>query len=368
MQNSGFSYQFYKTTSEAWDSMFQAIEVAQKSIYWEIYILVDDSVGKRFVDALVKKALSGVEVKIIIDAFGSSSFSNAAEKSCAMAGIEVLKYSPTGLSWKFWDMVRRLLRRNHRKVLIIDEEVVFLGGVNVKAEFQTWDDIFVRITGKVARPLLRGFAKSYIASGGKRRNVKHLLHPKLEEVIPEWRDKLRFILHSPSRATIPKSKRFYLKALAMAKETVNLLTPYYVPDRHFLRAIEMARARGVKVNIFLPLRPDVRLMELIGRTYYELTAKAGADIYLLPEMHHGKALTIDKQMGMVGSINMTPRSFSHQEESAVSFTEEQMVNELNVLFNDLKTKAQPLDLEKWKKRKRVHRFREWLAKQLEYWV
>ena len=364
----GFNYQFYKTTSEAWDAMYQAIVVAKKSIFWEIYIFVDDTIGKKFIDALVAKAKAGVEVKLIIDAMGSSEFSASAEKICAEAGIELLKFSPTSPSFRLSNWVGRLMRRNHRKVLIVDEEVVFLGGVNVKAEFMAWDDLYVKLTGKLARPLLRGFAKSYISSGGKRRNVRRLLHPKLEELIPLWREKLHFIVHSPTGAVTPSSKRFFLKALAMAKETVNLLTPYYVPDRKFLKALELAKKRGVKVNIFLPLRPDVRLMELISRTYFELTTRAGADIYLLQNMHHGKALMVDKKLGMVGSINLTPRSFTHQEESDVSFTDGRMVDELNVLFNDLRSKAELLNIEKFRQRNWLHRLREWIAKKLEYFV
>ncbi len=364
----GFTYQFYKTTPEAWDAMYQAIENAQKSIFWEIYIFVDDSIGKKFIDALVRKARAGLEVKLIIDAMGSSDFSVAAEKSCAEAGVEVHKFSPISPSFRLSNWVGRLMRRNHRKVLIVDENIVFLGGVNIKAEFHAWDDLYVRLTGNLARPLLRGFAKSYISSGGKRRNVSRLLHPKLEVLIPLWREKLRFIVHSPTHAIIPRSQRFFLKAIAMAKETVNLLTPYYVPDRHFLKAIGQARKRGVKVNIFLPSRTDVRLVELIARTYYDISSRAGADIYFLPKMNHGKALMVDKKLGMVGSINLTPRSFTHQEESAVSFTDASMVDELNVLFNDLKSQAEPLNLEKWRRRNWYQRFREWVAKKLEYFV
>jgi cardiolipin synthase len=368
MNENQFTYQFYKTTTEAWEAMYQAIVEARRSIYWEIYIFVDDSAGKRFVDALIERSKSGVDVKVIIDAIGSSKFSDEAERRLIASGVELLRYNRLYPEIRLWNWIDRLLKRNHRKSLIIDEDTVFLGGVNVKADFQTWDDLFIRIKGKIARPLLRGFAKSYIYSGGKRESVKHLLHPKLEQVIPEIREKLRFMVHSASRAEMPRSKRFYLRALTLARESVNLLTPYYVPDRHFLRAVALARERGVEVNIFLPLRPDVQLMELIGRAYYELTIKAGASIYLLPEMHHGKALSVDSQLGLVGSINLMPRSFSHQEESAVSFTDEQMVNELNGLFNDLKSKAELLNIERWRRRHWLRRMSEWLAKKLEYFV
>lgn len=364
----GFKYQFYKTTSEAWDAMYQAIESAQKSIFWEVYIFVDDSIGNKFIDALAKKARAGLEVKLIIDAMGSSEFSDAAEKECTAAGIELLKFNPTSPLFGLRNWIGRLMRRNHRKVLIVDEEIVFLGGVNIKAKFKTWDDLYIKLTGDLARPLLGGFAKSYISSGGKRANVRRFLRPKFENLIPLWREKLNFIVHSPNRDSTPRGQKVFSKALTMAKETFNLLTPYYVPDRKFLKAIELAKKRGVKVNIFLPRRTDVRLAELIARTYYDLTIKAGANIYFLPNMNHGKAMSVDKNLGMVGSINLTPRSFTHQEESAVSFTDSGMVDELNTLFNDMQIRSEPLNIAKFRQRNWISRFKEWLAKKLEYFV
>lgn len=360
-------YNFYRTTSEAWDSMYQALSQAKKSIYWEVYIFVDDEIGTKFLGVLAEKARAGVEVKLIIDAFGSTQFSAAAEKFCEKAGVEILKYNRMYPELRIWSWLTRLLHRNHRKVLIIDEEIVFLGGVNVKDEFHSWDDIYVKIEGKIGRPLLRGFAKSYVSAGGKKTNVRRFLHPKLL-YLPEWRKKIRFIVHSGTGAYLPRSKRFYLKAIAMAKESVNLLTPYYAPDPQFLRAIALARRRGVKVNIFLPLRIDLGFMSWIARSFYELTIKSGANIYLLPAMHHGKALSVDDKLGLVGSINLVPSSFSRNEETAVSFTDENMVRDLNLLFNDLKNKAEPLNLENWKKRSWHERAREWIMEKLKKFV
>lgn len=362
------SYQFYKTTAEAWDSMYEAIVNAQKNIFWEVYIFIDDSIGNKFLQALADKSRSGVEVKIIIDGFGSAQFSEEAEKYMKEAGVEVLKFNRIHPEWKITNWINRLLYRNHRKVLIVDEQIVFLGGVNIDWKTKNWDDLYLKITGVAARPLLRGFAKSYVSAGGRRRSVKKYLHPKWEVDIPQWKQKIKFIVHSPTVAQISKMKRLYVKAITMAQESINLLTPYYAPDRKFLRALALAKKRGVKVNIFMPLRPDLQLLELIGRTYFELTLKAGVNIFLLPKMNHGKALSIDDKLGMVGSINLIPRSFNYQEESAVSFTDEQMVADLNKLFNEMKTTAHSLDAEKWKSRGKVHRLREWFAKKLESFI
>ncbi|MFA6105229.1 MAG: phosphatidylserine/phosphatidylglycerophosphate/cardiolipin synthase family protein [Patescibacteria group bacterium] len=373
MEENNFSYQFYKTTADAWEAMYQSLLTAQKSIFWEVYIFVDDEAGNRFVNLLAEKAKAGLEVKLIVDALGSSKLSSKAEKFLTSSGVVVLRYSRYHPQLKFWNFVSRLMHRNHRKVLIVDKKIVFLGGVNIKADFKDWDDIFIKLTGKIAWPLMKGFARSYISSGGQSKDVRRLLYPYLgqgilEQVIPDLSAKLKFIVHSPSKAKLPRTKLFYLKALTIAKERVNLLSPYYIPDGNFLRGIAIATARGVQVNIFLPHHADVQLMELLSRTYFDLTIRAGANIYLLPKMNHGKALTVDGQLGLVGSINLMPRSFSYQEESAVSFTDEKMVSELNGMFDELKAQAEPLNIDAFRRRHWLQHLREWLAKKLEYFV
>jgi cardiolipin synthase len=369
MAQTNFTYQFYGTTTAAWDAMYSAIQEAKKSIYWEIFIFADDFIGTKFLELLADKARAGVEVKVVFDAIGSSSFSEKSASYLRGAGVDFQWYNSIGYpQFRINSWIMRLLHRNHRKVLIVDERVAFLGGVNIADRFHEWDDIYIKIAGPITWPLLRGFAKSYVSSGGKREAVSHLLHPKIKKELPSWRDKLKFILHSPNRYQTSKTKRLFRKALLMAKESVNLLTPYFVPDKQFLKAVAIARQKGVKVNIFLPLRPDHKFMEFIARAYYGLVTKSGAKLYFLPNMHHGKAMTVDNTLGMVGSINLTPRSFNQQEESAVSFSDIDMVEDLNKLFNGLKEKAEPFDVERWKKRSWWSRFRERIARQFEDYV
>lgn len=341
--------------------MYQALSAAEKSIYWEIFIFVDDGVGTRFVDLLCAKAAAGVTVKIIIDAYGSFSFSWKAERQLQEAGVEVLRFNRLYPELHLTRWFARLWFRNHRKVLIIDERVVFLGGVNIRAAFKRWDDMYLKLVGPIARPLLRGFAKSYISAGGDERTVRQLFKRKLSEDWKEWKEKFQFIVYSPQYRRASKGRRLFLHALAIAKENVNFLTPYFVPDKQFLQAVAIARKRGVKVNIFMPLRSDSKLMELLAITYYGLTLKAGANIYFLPNMNHGKAVSVDNTFGHIGSINITPRSFYFNAESGVSFHDEEMVNELNRLFSEWKKEARPFNQEHWRKR-------GWWMKMKEWWV
>ncbi|MBI2443769.1 MAG: phosphatidylserine/phosphatidylglycerophosphate/cardiolipin synthase family protein [Candidatus Magasanikbacteria bacterium] len=363
-----FAYHFYRTTAEAWEAMFQGVSAATQSIYWEVYIFLDDEVGNRFIQLMCDKARAGVEVKLIIDAIGSADLSGAALARLRGSGVEVLRFHPPypEFSWRhFW---RRISHRTHRKTLIIDEETVFLGGVNIMASCGSWDDLHVEIRGPLVRPLLRAFAKSYLAAGGERGAVRHLLHPKLALHLPEWREwreKIRFIIHSPQHPRTARLRQLYRDSLRMARESVNLLTPYYVPDRQFLRAVAAARRRGVKVNLFIPTRLDHRIMEWAARAYYAATARAGADIFLLPRMHHGKAMSVDSTLGFIGSGNLNRRSFYWDEESGIAFSEANMVRDLNLLFNDWRREAVPLLREAWEKRGFWQKLQEWGARRIE---
>ena len=368
MEPTPFTYQFYRTTRTAWEAMYQALVAAKKSIYWELYIFVDDSEGARFVDVLCEKARAGVEVKLILDRMGSFSLSSLALARLAGAGVEVRWYHHFSPSFRVGNWFNRLWHRNHRKVLIIDEEIGFVGGVNISAQFGDWYDLYLKLSGRMVRPLLRGFARSYVRTGGERRKVRHLLHPKLVLGIEEWKKNFSFIIHSPLYSRFSPVRRLFMQGLAVAKESFNLLTPYYVPDRYFLEMVSKARARGVKVDIFLPVQPDYKIMEWIARAYYGLTHKAGAKIYLLNKMNHGKALSIDDKAGFVGSANFTPRSFFTNEETGVYFNDENMVRDLNTILDDWREEAEPLEVERWSKRGWGSKFKEWLGKKFEKFV
>lgn len=365
MDENNFSYQFYQTTTEAWDAMYQAILAAKKSIYWEVYIFIDDMAGARFVDALCAKAAEGVDVKMILDSLGSRSLSPLALARLRGAGVEVLWYNKLYPELHLGKWFDRLWERNHRKVIILDEQTAFLGGVNVSAEFGDWYDLHLKLQGKVVRPLSRGFAKMYLRCGGEREKVSHLLHPKLTVGMEDWRKKFNFVLTSPIYSGFSPLRRMYFRGLALAKESFSLLTPYYLPDINFLRLISKARSRGVKVNLFLPVRSDYKILDWIARGYYELTCQAGAKIFLLDKMNHGKAMSVDGESGFMGSGNFLPRSFFHNEEAGVYFNDERMVNDLNGILNGWKDESNLLDADIWKKRNWRSRFKEWWAKRLE---
>ena len=366
-----FSYKFFNTAVSAWEAMKQGILDAKKSIFWEIYTLVDDSVGQPFIDLLCAKATAGLEVKLVVDAIGSFYLSKEAIQKLKGAGVKFFTFHSLKPDLALQNWWRKIWRRTHRKVLIIDEELVFIGGVNVSAAAADWYDLHVRISGKIVRPLLFGFAKSYIRAGGDRQDVERFLHPKLVAGLDNLREKVNFIFHSPVPAikTVSPFRKFYTQAIETAKESFNLLTPYYVPDRQFLSLVSRAKRRGVKVNIIMPWKTDIRLMQYMAQMFYGISAKAGAAFYFLKKMNHGKAVSSDNKIGLVGSANLTPRSFNLNQEAGVIFSHEQMVEELNHILDDWKDEAAPMaDFGFGNKRGWYRRFKDWWLNKIKDYV
>lgn len=344
--------------------MRRAIQQAQKSIYWEVFILRDDKAGNEFIDLLISKAKQGVKVRLILDAMGSFGLSTLAEGRMQSAGIEILWFNRLKPTVDFKDWFRRLWKRNHRKVLIIDEKTAFIGGVNIHIESSAWDDLHLKLEGRVVRNLLYGFAKTYIKSGGNRQAVRHLLHPKID-MLNEEIEPIEYITNSPSyKIKRSKLRQLYLQALGAAKDTFTLISPYYVPDRKFLEMIAKAHKKGVKVNIMLPVRSDHKLMNYIAQAFYDLSVRAGAKLYLLKNMNHSKAFSVDGKLGVVGSGNLNSRSWFIDEEAGVKFSQKNMVNDLNNILNDWIGSACPVDIGK-RERGWAKRLKSWWVKRIK---
>lgn len=362
------NYQFYNTSPAAWEAMYQAILGAQESIFWELYSLVDDKAGQRFVDALCNQAAQGIEVKLVLDAIGSRDLSAYSYWRLVSAGVRVVWHNKLRLDLPS-RFLKRLWHRNHRKLLIIDEEKVFLGGVNVQGQAADWYDLhlFLRMWPGEINILLRSFAKSFVRANGKPEEVQQFLKLRQKKNLDS---KIGFIINSPAyNLRHPFSlRRFYWQAIKNAKENFNLVTPYYSPDTRFLQLLNRATKRGVKADIILPWMPDHRFMQWVAHAFFDLTKKAGGSIYFLNTMNHAKSFSVDNNLGLVGSVNLTPRSFFVNQEICAYFTDEKMVRDLNSIFSNWKNEATPLSDVGWGKRGRWRRFREWVAKHFSDYV
>lgn len=297
--------------------MLLGIASAKKSIYLEMYIFQNDTAGYDFLSVLEKKAHEGVRVIVILDAFGSYSLSSSVVGRLRKAGAEVLFAS-------FW------FRRLHRKVLIIDDVTAFVGGVNISHVFARWNDLQVRIQGKIVHSFLRSFARMYRECGGK-----NTVFQNIEQRRVLTRARLWFIEHGIGTKRYSLRKH-YEKHIDEAKHSIVLVTPYLVPHRWLIARLHQAILRGVHVEIVAPEHTDHKIIDRINYYYLNLFMKLGVSCFLSPEMNHAKAMLVDDRVGTVGSHNLDSLSFDWNAEAGVFFENPWMVRELHRI------------LEKWK--------------------
>ncbi len=304
-------YRLYTTSHQAWDGMFKAMATAVSSIYIEMYTFLDDTEKTHdFLTLLKDKARSGVEVVVIADVYGSLSLRSAAVKGLREAGAEFFYFS-------------RWFRRTHRKILIIDNKIAFLGGVNIVEETRHWFDLQIELRGRIILPILRSFAYAYEMVGGKKDSILH--HRRLAFIprIKSWiTDNL------PGTARKYYLNDYYKKRIIAAKRSLRIVTPYLLPPRWLIALLDDACRRGVSVEIMVPNDTDIKVVNKVNYLNACRLAALGVRFYLLPMMNHAKIMLIDGEEGVIGSQNMDVLSFNWNIEVGVFFRQKKLVQDL----------------------------------------
>jgi cardiolipin synthase len=290
--------------------MIDSIKGAKQYIYLESYIFDDDVDAEyKFLDILIGKAKKGVKIKIVLDSFGSYSFSSEMQEKLASAGVEVCFFG-------YW------LRRIHRKILIVDGTVAFMGGVNIGMKYRKWQDLHVRLPKKMIKSLISSFAKSYYYAGGTDPDVL-----KLRKKGKMKKAKLWLVEHFPWTGKF-LLKTYYKDKISLAKDRVVIVTPYFVPHHWLTKLLKQAIARGVNVEIILPEITDVSFINFANRVSMLAFEDFGIKFYLTKDMIHAKALLVDEVVGLVGSNNIDAMSFDYNAEASLSFESREMIDDL----------------------------------------
>jgi cardiolipin synthase len=354
----GNSYDVLTNGDRIFPAMLDAIESARQRINFETYIYDAGSVADRFTSALERAAQRGVKVTVVVDGVGGSPMEREHQRRLEAAGAHVLTFNPT-----HWYTPENVNFRTHRKILVVDGEVGFTGGVGIADHWlgnaqdeHHWRDTQVRIQGPIVRLLEAAFYENALESHGP-------IVPELDDRpdrFPAEDDEASIIVRSSSSGGSTDLKRLYLQAIASARRTVDLTSPYFVTDESTMWSLEEARRRGVRIRLLLESNvTDAMPVKYASREAYDALLSMGIEIYeYRPTMMHAKTLVVDGILSIFGSANFDNRSLELNDELNVAVWSRTLASRFAADFeNDLRSCTR-LDLASWRRRPMLLKARE----------
>lgn len=318
---------------EIFPAMLEAIQGAQRNINFETYIYWSGTVGKQFADALAERARAGVTVNVLVDWAGAIKMDDALLDEMEKAGVNIHKYRPLK-----WYNLGRLNNRTHRKLLIIDGELAFTGGVGIADSWSGnaqdpdhWRDLHFRVRGPVVSQFQAAFNDNWIKTTGIVLNG-----PEYFPALPTAGEMdAHMFIASPAGGS-ESMHLMYLMAIAAAEHTIDLQAAYFVPDDLIIQALIAARHRGVRIRVIVPGKHiDSTTVKLASKAHWGELLMAGAEVYeYQPTMMHNKMLIVDKLMVSVGSTNFDVRSFRLNDEASLNIYNRDFAARMTEVFED----------------------------------
>ena len=320
---------------------------AKDHIHIGMYIFAQDALGTLVADALIDKRKEGVEVRLVYDDVGCWNVKHQFFERMREAGIEVRAFMPV----RFPSFTSKVNYRNHRKIIVIDGKVGYIGGMNIAQRYvqgsdnQSWRDTMLRITGGGVHALQRAFLVDwYFVDRTLLSDRKY--YPRCEEISNNC---LAQVVTSGPTTPYPEIMQGYVRIILGAKRYLYLETPYFLPNESVLFALKTAALGGVDVRVICPRRSDAKFVEWASRSYLREIQEAGVKVYLYEAgFLHSKMLVCDDAITTCGSTNLDFRSFENNFEANVFFFDEGLALRMkNVFLRDLE---QTVSLEDVKER------------------
>lgn len=323
-------YKFFTNSEKAWRAMFDVIKDAKKSVYLEMYIFENNMVQYDFLMLLKKKAESGTRVRIVLDSFGSAGLNKIDIASLKESGAEIFFFS-------------HFLHRIHRKILVIDEKIAFIGGVNFHQISRRWNDLTVQVKeGKLVLSIIGSFAKVYRECGGRDPIILAQNKSLVLDKTHTW-----LIEHFPIRNKA-SLKRIYKKNIRKAQMNIILATPYFMPRHWMIAVLHQAVLRGVRVEVLVPRITNHYWVNRVNYFFMFKLSKLGINFYLEPKMNHAKVMVVDNKEGIMGSHNLDFLSFEINSEVGIFLKDKDAVQKLVQIMTDWKKDAVLFDAPNYK--------------------
>ncbi len=336
--------------SETYAAMLAALGAAKRSISLETYILASDGTGERFKEVLIERAKAGIAVRIIYDAVGSFALSNAFVAELREGGCQVVDFNPIAP----WRRKFRLSHRDHRKIIVVDDEVAFTGGLNIGNDYASvedggagWHDMHCKVTGPIVIDLARMFRRTWLRIGG---TYFKPLPPAGGFSSQSTGSSFVRLLDNTRRRQRATVRRAFLQVIRAAREAVLIQNAYFLPDRGLRRSLASAVRRGVDVQVIVPGRSDVRMIEWASLYALRALAKQGVKIRRWRGvMMHAKTAVIDNLWSTIGSYNFDAMSRFNNLEVCVEILDPVVGTAMVTNFERSVANCAPYTVEEWMK-------------------
>ena len=304
----GNAFEVYQDGDEAYPPMLAAIDGATRSIGLSSYIFATDKAGMRFVDALAAAKARGVEVRVIIDGVGGNWIFSSAYHALRRRGVAAGRFLHSPLPWR----MPLVNLRSHKKILVVDGAIGFTGGMNIRNDNvmalqpkHPVADTHFKVTGPVVSQLVDAFADDWAFVTGEQLDG--------DEWFPDLASagaaKARVLTSGPDQ-DLEKIEFCIMQAIACARDTIDVMTPYFLPDDRLITALSLAAMRGVKVNVVIPKHSNKRVVDWATRANIGGMLKDGVRVKLgAPPFRHSKVMVVDSEWCLIGSANWDLRSF-----------------------------------------------------------
>lgn len=337
------TWTWLRTGDEVFPAMLAETDAARESICLESYIYTSEPIGERFRDSLVRAQQRGVRVRVLLDALGSFTLPDSFWSPLRAAGGEARFFNPVSLN--------RMGIRNHRKLLVCDNRVAFIGGFNIASEYEGdgvtrgWRDVGLRLEGQLVAQLAASFDEMFALAHFQHKRFARLRRPGLKRTISLPDEQL--LLSGPGRGYSP-IRRALQRDLAQGRD-VQIMAAYFLPTLRLRRAIVRAARRGRFVRLLLPGQSDVAVSRLAGQSLYRRLLKAGVEIYEYePQNLHGKLFIVGDAV-YVGSANLDPRSLSINYELMIRFQNPALAAEARGIFAGALAHCRRVEPEQWRR-------------------
>jgi cardiolipin synthase len=356
----------YTYGADLFEAMLEAIQGARKTVLLESYIWKSDQVGQQFKQALIDAAARGVDVYVIVDGFANLVVPYSFFRF--PPAVHVLRFPVLRPGMAYLNI--RTSGRDHRKILVVDDEVGFLGGINISNDYASaeaggagWRDVHCEIRGPAVRELAKIFRRVWVREGGDNYQLARELTETtgggcMVEIVDNRELRKRWAI-----------RRAYTKAINVARDFIGISNAYFLPDRGVRRALEKAVKRGVRVQVIVPEKSDVKAIQYAGEYMYGRLIRKGVDILCWgPAMMHAKTAVIDRQWSTIGSYNLDGRSLFYNLEVVAVILDRELGRRMQETFHADVGKCELLTLERYNQRGWLRRLFGWFFYQFRKWL